>query len=242
MRDIGKNIRDLRMRKNMTQDELAEKLFVTRQTISNYETGRSRPDIEMLMKISEVLEADIHQMLYGAAQAPETRNIRHLAIGSLLTVFAGLCAIVLASHASYIKSEYWFVGLTFLQFILVLPLFFLPLGWTLAHLTGMALKKTPLCQKWTAYVRLAILLALLFYLFSVLSFLIPQLIGEYRFFHATGDRSLADFTHIPAYAHFIFYDILWPYMFARHTPEVCAFTLPIGALLWLFGFPKSKKN
>ena len=34
MRDIGKNIKDLRMRKNMTQDELAEKLFVTRQTVS----------------------------------------------------------------------------------------------------------------------------------------------------------------------------------------------------------------
>jgi len=41
MRDIGKNIRDLRSKRNMTQDELAEKLFVTRQTVSNYETGVS---------------------------------------------------------------------------------------------------------------------------------------------------------------------------------------------------------
>ena len=46
MRDIGKNIRDLRTRKDMTQDELAEKLFVTRQTVSNYETGKSRPDVD----------------------------------------------------------------------------------------------------------------------------------------------------------------------------------------------------
>ena len=52
MRDIGKNIRQLRIQKNMTQDDLAEKLFVTRQTISNYETGRSRPDVEMLAKIA----------------------------------------------------------------------------------------------------------------------------------------------------------------------------------------------
>ena len=37
MRDIGKNIRQLRTEKNMTQDELARKLFVTRQTVSNYE-------------------------------------------------------------------------------------------------------------------------------------------------------------------------------------------------------------
>ena len=48
MRDIGKNIRQLRIRRNMTQDDLARALFVTRQTVSNYETGKSRPDIEML--------------------------------------------------------------------------------------------------------------------------------------------------------------------------------------------------
>ena len=41
MRDIGKNIRDLRIVQNLTQDQLAEKLFVTRQTVSNYENGVS---------------------------------------------------------------------------------------------------------------------------------------------------------------------------------------------------------
>ena len=35
MRDIGKNIRDLRSKRNMTQDELAEKLFVSRQAVYN---------------------------------------------------------------------------------------------------------------------------------------------------------------------------------------------------------------
>ena len=65
MRDIGKNIRTLRIRRGLTQDELAEALFVTRQTVSNYETGRSRPDVEMLLKIAKVLEADILHLLYG---------------------------------------------------------------------------------------------------------------------------------------------------------------------------------
>jgi len=41
MRDIGKNIRDLRQQKHLTQEELAEQLFVTRQTVSNYENGVS---------------------------------------------------------------------------------------------------------------------------------------------------------------------------------------------------------
>lgn len=49
MRDIGKNIKALRKKKGMTQEALAEALFVTRQTVSNYETGRSRPDLDMLV-------------------------------------------------------------------------------------------------------------------------------------------------------------------------------------------------
>ncbi|MCI6486454.1 MAG: helix-turn-helix domain-containing protein [Clostridiales bacterium] len=43
MRDVGKNIKDLRQGRGLTQDELAERLFVSRQTVSNYELGRTRP-------------------------------------------------------------------------------------------------------------------------------------------------------------------------------------------------------
>ena len=42
MRDVGKNIRWARERKNYTQAELAGLLFITRQTVSNYETGVSQ--------------------------------------------------------------------------------------------------------------------------------------------------------------------------------------------------------
>lgn len=41
MAKIGRNIREQRMKKGLSQEELAEKLYVTRQTISNYETGVS---------------------------------------------------------------------------------------------------------------------------------------------------------------------------------------------------------
>lgn len=41
MANIGKNIRLLRSAQNMTQDQLAEALHMTRQTVSNYETGVS---------------------------------------------------------------------------------------------------------------------------------------------------------------------------------------------------------
>lgn len=241
MRDIGKNIKDLRIRKNMTQDELAEKLFVTRQTVSNYETGKSRPDIEMLDRIAGVLGADIHQVLYGTTVNIDQQKKRRLMIGGILTALAGICAVILVPYASFLKSRYWVVGVTFLQYFFVLPLFFLVLGWTLAHVTGMALRKEPLRHQWCRYIIWVLIAFLAVYFFSVLSFLIPELIGEYRFIHATGNRSLSDYTHIPAYADFLFYDVLFPHMFARHTPEICVFTLPFGVLLWIFGFLKSKK-
>ena len=41
MNDIGKNIRFLREQRKLSQDQLAESLHVTRQTVSNYETGVS---------------------------------------------------------------------------------------------------------------------------------------------------------------------------------------------------------
>ena len=56
MADVGKNIRKFRTKRHMTQDDLAERLFVSRQTVSNYETGKSNPDLDTLLKIAEVLE------------------------------------------------------------------------------------------------------------------------------------------------------------------------------------------
>lgn len=56
MRDIGKNIRDLRQQKHLTQEELAERLFVTRQTVSNYENGRTRPDVDQILRLAEIFD------------------------------------------------------------------------------------------------------------------------------------------------------------------------------------------
>lgn len=65
MRDVGKNINRARQYKKMTQDELAEKIYTTRQTVSNYETGKSRPDVEMLVTLADVLGTDVSDLIYG---------------------------------------------------------------------------------------------------------------------------------------------------------------------------------
>ena len=95
MANVGKNIRILRTKKGMTQDELAEKLFVSRQTVSNYENGKSNPDIDMLMKIAEFLDTDANALIYGIPVKPDTKKER---IRSLVLLAVLACLGILLSH------------------------------------------------------------------------------------------------------------------------------------------------
>lgn len=61
--ELGKNILKIRKENNLTQDELAEKYFVTRQTISNWEIGKSYPDLETLVKISNDFNVSLDILL-----------------------------------------------------------------------------------------------------------------------------------------------------------------------------------
>ena len=63
MSKISENIKNLRLYNNMTQEKLAEKLSVTRQTVSCWENGKSEPDIETLMKLSKIFDININELL-----------------------------------------------------------------------------------------------------------------------------------------------------------------------------------
>ena len=56
----------MRKAKGYTQEELAIKLNVTRQTISKWEKGLSVPDVDFLFKIADVLETNVGTLLGGA--------------------------------------------------------------------------------------------------------------------------------------------------------------------------------
>lgn len=62
---IGNNIKKLRTAQGLTQDQLAERLFVTRQTISSWERSASRPSLEQLEAIAAALGEDVMTLLYG---------------------------------------------------------------------------------------------------------------------------------------------------------------------------------
>ncbi|SDI59196.1 DNA-binding transcriptional regulator, XRE-family HTH domain [Pseudobutyrivibrio sp. 49] len=63
--ELGKRIKDYRASLNWNQDELAEKMFVSRQTISNWENEKSYPDIQSLLLLSTLFDVSIDQLVKG---------------------------------------------------------------------------------------------------------------------------------------------------------------------------------
>lgn len=65
MNMVSDSIKKLRKEKKMTQDELAEKLCVTRQAVSNWEMGKTQPDVDTLTKLAEILGVSVERIIYG---------------------------------------------------------------------------------------------------------------------------------------------------------------------------------
>ncbi len=71
---LGDNIKTLRKNKRLTQEELAIKLKVVRQTISKWEKGFSVPDADMLQRLADILEVDVKQLLGAEIETEQERN------------------------------------------------------------------------------------------------------------------------------------------------------------------------
>ncbi len=60
---IGDKIRELRKKRGMTQEELAERVNVVRQTVSKWEKNLSVPDADILQRLCDVLDVDVKYIL-----------------------------------------------------------------------------------------------------------------------------------------------------------------------------------
>lgn len=70
MPPLGQTLKAARQGKGMTQLQLAEALYVTRQTVSNWENGRSEPDLETLGRIAELLGVELSLLLGQETPVP----------------------------------------------------------------------------------------------------------------------------------------------------------------------------
>lgn len=63
LRSVGKKIQSLRVTHNLTQDELADKLYVTRQALSKWENGQSIPTIDNILLLSRLFNVTFEEIL-----------------------------------------------------------------------------------------------------------------------------------------------------------------------------------
>lgn len=63
--ELGNQIKKYRKQLNMSQDELAEKIYVTRQTISNWENEKNYPDVQSLLRLSSEFGVSLDELIKG---------------------------------------------------------------------------------------------------------------------------------------------------------------------------------
>ena len=138
MANIAKNIRRLRTAQNMTQDQLAERLHVTRQTVSNYETGKSQPDIDTIVRLAEALQTDPNTLLYGIPKPPNRkREYIHMAIAAAIALV--LVIISVATRNVFYES----VRKDIFRNDYTLPATWLALGYALMQLLSLVTELKP---------------------------------------------------------------------------------------------------
>lgn len=71
--EIARHIKDHRARLGMSQEQLADAIFVSRQTISNWETDRTYPDVQSLLLLSNLFEVSVDSLIKGDVE--EMRSV-----------------------------------------------------------------------------------------------------------------------------------------------------------------------
>lgn len=92
--NIKEQLRKKRNENNITQEELAEMIFVSRQTISNWENGKSYPDIKSLILLCDIYNISLDELVRGDVKLMRKEISKNQ--------FLGTGAIILVSLMSYL--------------------------------------------------------------------------------------------------------------------------------------------
>lgn len=99
---VGKFIKEIRKKNNLTQKELADKLGVTFQAVSKWENGKNIPDISLLKEISKLFDVDIEEILEGKSKDKiDKKKIYLITIGIILSILIIIITIILLSSNNH---------------------------------------------------------------------------------------------------------------------------------------------
>ena len=135
---LSENLQNLRKIKNMSQEELAEKLNVSRQAVSKWESGNGYPETEKIITICEIFECSMDQLVKGKISADIkseksnydliiTKAAKGIAIGvsTILLGVAIMLTILGCAPNEQAEDQYALIGViaVLLGVVIAVPLF-----------------------------------------------------------------------------------------------------------------------
>lgn len=126
--ELGKQIKKYRKEISLSQDVLAEKIYVSRQTISNWENDKSYPDVKSLVLLSEVFQVSLDQLIKGDVEMlrEQINQADKVKFEHLSRLFAGmfmvtvLTPIPLAHFLSWAGIGIWIVIFAVAMYLAIL--------------------------------------------------------------------------------------------------------------------------
>lgn len=117
--ELGKNIKNLRAQHNYSQEDLAELVYVTRQTISKWETDKNYPDLNSLILLSKAFNITIDNLIKGdleiMKQMIEEKDVRGLRRGYVIAgigLIGGIVTLFITQMVFYSQSTPWIISIT----------------------------------------------------------------------------------------------------------------------------------
>ena len=108
--ELGSHIKEHRTELGLSQDDLAERIYVSRQTISNWECGRTYPDVQSLLLLSNVFGVTVDSLIKGdvetMAQVMNEAVKKYNAL-STITVVSAVVFLVLSAWAAFQLEWGW---------------------------------------------------------------------------------------------------------------------------------------
>jgi len=105
MKTIGEIIREHRKEKGYTQEELGKLVFVSKQAVSKWETGRTTPDVEMIRQLCNILDIGYEEIICGSIkEVKKSRKwVRNSAVIILICFLSVLCFMCIGGF-DYIEN------------------------------------------------------------------------------------------------------------------------------------------
>ena len=99
---LGANIAKYRKEKGLTQDKLAELLYISDKTVSKWETGKSGPDILIISDLADVLGVEVDDLLRGTSKKNKDRRVSKWLNVIFICIFLFVVCLLM-----YVKFNSW---------------------------------------------------------------------------------------------------------------------------------------